>query len=121
MKSMALALPIKDKEAGLKAMQEVMENKSDVLHNQRRAHGFTRTKVFYQTKPQEMVIFYLEGDNVLDSISKRHEDGHDFETYLDGIVKDVTGHSLKDLHLDGHPVELLMDWHEEKGVSASHH
>jgi hypothetical protein len=120
MNSMALALPIKDKEAGMRAIEEVMKNKSDILHNQRLAQGFKRTKVFYQTKPQEMVIFYIEGDNVLDAISKRHDDDHEFEKYLDDVVQKVTGHSLRELHVGDHPVQLLLDWHEEKGVAASH-
>jgi|SRR5436190_5980890 len=121
MKSMALALPVKNKEAGLRALEDIVSNKSDTVHNQRRAHGFERTKIFYQKKPQEMLIFYIEGDNVLTSIDKRHADDHEFEKEVDQIVEAVTGHSLRDLHADGHPVELLMDWHPEKGVSKSHH
>ena len=121
MASFAVALPVKDREAGMQAVERFLQEDTDVFHDQRRRHGFTRTQVWLQSKPQEMVIFYIEADDVTEALAKRHGDQHDFESYVDEVIEKATGHSLRTLHEDGDPSVLLFDWRQDKGVSKTGH
>jgi hypothetical protein len=121
MKSMALALPVKDRQAGLKVIDDILRDQADTHHQKRLEHGFQRAKIYLQHRPQEMVIFYLEADNVDETLAKRHADEDEFEQYVNQMIEKVTGHDIRAIHADGPPVELVLDWHPEKGAAKSHH
>jgi len=123
MRSVAYALPVKDRAAGLKFVDDLSKgDKADKYHMSRQKQGFKRIKVFLQSQPQEMVIFYLEsGDKVNDSVQARGASGDEFEKWLESEVEKITGHHIGKLTAGKVPSELLYDWHPDHGVSKTHH
>jgi hypothetical protein len=111
--SIAYALPVKDKDAGYKLIDELTGSKSDEHHEHLRGHGVDRIKVWQQHTPQEMVVIYVEGSNPGAAL----RDNSEMAKYLGGALEDISGHHPDKVHGGGPPSELLMDWHRDKGHS----
>jgi hypothetical protein len=82
MDSIAFAIPLK------RGMRERAESLADELvegdrakqfHDQTRAYGYSRVKVFAQREPQEMIIVYLEADDVRRALANQAQADDDFE------------------------------------------
>lgn len=113
MAEVAFALPVKSAEAGRKFVEEMTTKRGDELHQQRKSHGFKAIKVWRQHTPQEMVIVYLQADNLEQAMGARNASDHAFENWFEQMYQEVTG-----VHPDtisGPPSEILMDWHHETG------
>jgi hypothetical protein len=122
-RSVAYALPILPgmTERGLRFLEELIENRGEAFHRQRRDLGFRRIKVFRQSYPAEMVVLYLEADDVHDSIHRRAASQHDFEEWFEHEFEELTGVHVDDAPAHSRQVELVFDWHKEHGVSRRHH
>ena len=120
MGSIAFALPVKPgaKAAGDKFIDELTGGMADGHHQQNKALGLTRVKVFRQHTPHDMVVVYLEGPNIGKSMEGRGSSDHKFEEWFGKMVEEITGH-----HPSGHamPSEMLYDWHPEMGHSRTGH
>jgi hypothetical protein len=121
MRSIAVALPLNDTQGAIDAVERMLRDSSDGLHENRLRHGLQRLKIFIQQRPQAMAIFYLEGDDVEASMVKRHSEDDELEQAIDEAVHALTGHYFRDVWKEGAPAELVFDWHEERGPSRSEH
>jgi hypothetical protein len=117
MASIAYALPVKDRDAGYKLVEELTGSRSSDHHAHVTGHGVDRIKVWRQHTPQEMVIIYVEGANIGAAL----KDNSEMAKFLGSSLESVTGHHPSSVHASGPPSELLMDWHREKGHSTKEH
>ena len=89
------------------------------VHDRRRAHGFDRIKVWQQESPR-LTIVYLEAADLDAAIQALAADEHEHNRWVLEKIEKITGRNPKD-H-EGRPsTRLLVDWHAEKGHSATHH
>jgi hypothetical protein len=121
MPSIAFAVPIKSADKGKELLAALTGDKSDDHHRTNKEHGFSRIKIFRQSKPQEMVIVYLEADNLEQAIKSRMASDQGHAKLWGEMVQEATGQHPNSTHAGGPPSTLLMDWHETKGVSTTHH
>ena len=121
MAAYAWALPVKDKERGMKLIEELTAERGSEHHGRTREHGFSRLKIFRQDSPQEMVIVYAEAPDVKGSLKSASAAANEFDKWLHDTVEKVTGHNMGDLHRSGPMSQLLLDWHPEKGHSRTGH
>jgi hypothetical protein len=122
MASIAYALPVKPDqiESGMRLVDELI-GKGDGFHKSRMSYGFDRIRVYRQDKPQPMVVFVLEGSDVHGSLANRNKAEHEFETWFEKRLEEITGHHLDDVHSSGSPSKLIFDWHKDKGHSKTEH
>jgi hypothetical protein len=77
------------------------------------AKGLTHIRFYHQTTPQDMLVVYLEGPQLEQTLQQMHsEPGEHEEAWfqlmaaMGGAGKDEVGHL---------PSTLVMDWHHEAG------
>lgn len=121
MPSIAFGLPIKSAEKGKEFMAALTGDKAEAHHATSRQHGFSRIKVFRQHTPTEQVVIYLEADDLEAAVKSRMSSDHAHDKFWAEMLQEVTGHAPGTTHAGGLPATLLMDWHETKGVSTTHH
>ena len=123
MDSIAFAIPLKRgmRERAEKLADEMVEgDRAKQFHDKTRAYGYSRVKVFAQHEPQEMIVIYLEGEDVRSAMANQARSDDDFENWFRGMVKELSGHDPG--RLAGQPPsELLHDWHAERGNARGHH
>ena len=117
MASIAFSVPVKPgRTADAKKMAEIMaKEQSHALHETRTSRGVTRLKVYHQSQPNEAMIIYIEADDIGGAMKNRAASDHEFEDWFGKMVEDITGYHT-DQHFHAPPSELLLDWHESKGV-----
>jgi hypothetical protein len=123
MDSIAFAIPLKKgmREQAEKLADELVEGeRSKQFHERTRAYGYSRVKVFAQHHPQEMIIIYLEGEDVHRAMEQQARSDDDFEKWFRGMVKEIAGYDPGKLAAQP-PSELLHDWHAERGNARVHH
>jgi len=123
MRSIAYALPILPGrvERGLRFLEDLIESRSDTYHRHSGEFGFRRVKIFRQRYPVEMVVVYLEADDVHRAAGRRAASQHEFEDWFGKEFEALTG-----IHPDHSPaahrrVELVYDWHHQHGISRREH
>ena len=119
MPAIAMSLPVLPGKSD--AMREFtksfMTEHRDSHHAGAQAHGFKRIKIWHQHAPDERVILYFEADDLEQAFASHHGNEGEFDQFVKTMQQELTGHSS----FAGPPAELLVDWHEEKGHSATHH
>ena len=122
MPSVAFALPVKSTDKGQELIKALTGESAGTHHERTSAHGFRRVKVFRQHRPQEMVVIYLEADDLEAAMRERMRDDHEHTKWWAQMVEEVTGHRPGAVGgASGAPSELLIDWHPTHGVSKGHH
>jgi hypothetical protein len=121
MPSIAFAVPITSAAKGEELLAALTGEKKGDHHEANNRHGFTRIKLFRQHKPQEMVVVYLEADNLEQAIKSRMASDHSHDKLWGEMVKEATGQHPNSAQAGGPPSTLLMDWHPTKGVATTHH
>jgi len=122
MGSLAFAFPIKSGklEALKRLAQELHDDRGQHEHDRRADQGLSRLKVFLQTGQHDMMVVYLEGDDVVAAAARILRDDHDHEQWLlsklEGIVD--YAHLAED---EGVQSELVFDWHGEHGTALAEH
>jgi len=122
MPAIAFALPIQEgTESHQKELREALLGEhGDKMHGRRVEHGFRRIRVFRQSGAQPMVIVYLEADDLDAAIKNMAADNHEHNTWWADRVAAIAGRNPSD-HSSRPQVELVLDWHQEKGHSGTHH
>lgn len=121
MPSIAFAVPVKEGgDVHRKELREaIIGEKGHKLHARRRGHGFRRFQVFYQPRPQPMMIIYAEADDIEAAFKNMMEDSHEDHMFWSDKVEQITGRHPQGG--DRPQSELMVDWHPEKGHSHTHH
>jgi hypothetical protein len=117
MGSIAFALPLKAgmKDKGYKFVEELTSQHSASHHAGAKGLELKRVKVYAQHAPSEMVIIYIESDDLGKTLSKSAET--EFERWFHDTIETLTGHK-PNFHGGKAPAELLVDWHETHGHAA---
>jgi hypothetical protein len=122
--SMSFAFPVK---AGSdqkieEFMKQLLDTERKDDHHARSSElGLDRIKVWRQREPVDVVIVYLEGSDLQGALRQRASQGHEFDTWYDSMIEEISGVHPKAHHSKGAPSDLLFDWHREKGHSRTHH
>jgi hypothetical protein len=120
MQSAAIAFPVGDSAEVKRIADELVQGEqSQEHHNVRKQQGFHRVKVFHQRQPQEMVIVYLEADDIAAAARSISGNETGFEQWLSSRVRGAHGHE-RGQH-GSPPSELVLDWHADHGASRTEH
>ena len=108
----AFALPYSAEtvQKGLDFVAQLTGERSDEHHHRHRLHGLKNMKIWQQHHPVEVVIVYLEADNIDEMLESRKKADHEFEKWFDSEVMGITGFHWADARGD-----MLLDWHHEEG------
>ena len=111
MASVAYALPIRQgkSQAARDFEAEVNGARKGEHDAQRRAHGFNAIRVWHQRQPQEMVVVYVEADNLDQALNNHATSNSQFDQWFKQQVQDITGQSLS--QFSSTPSDLVLDWH----------
>src|SRR4051812_31977280 len=93
MASIAFALPMTSgaMEMGPKFIEELTGSKSGEHHGQSKSHGLTRIKVFRQHTPNDMIVVYIEGQNIESAMAAVAKGESGFDKWFGGQVESLTG------------------------------
>lgn len=122
MGSIAFALPRTDDASD--HSRELVEalthgDAGETVHNIRKQAGFERVKVWQQDSPPTTIV-YLEAPDVEAAIQSIASDDHEHNQWVLDKISKIIGRNPSDD--SGRPnTRLVMDWHHEKGHSATHH
>jgi hypothetical protein len=122
MQSIAFALPLLPGkyEEGMQFIRELTSEQSQQHHDQRRQQGYHAVKIWRQTTPEEMIVVYLEAENLKEAMQSRVGSDHSFEQWYQDKIQEITGHHLDQVQGQGAPAEQLVDWHREHGHRQTH-
>lgn len=122
MASIAFALPMSSKamEVGPQFLEELTGAKSGEHSSHSKSAGIDRLKVYRQHTPHEMIVVYMEGDDIEGAMANIANGNTEFHKWFGGKIEELTGHHPRG-HSSAAPAELLVDWHKEKGHSRSGH
>ena len=95
---------------GYEFIAELTGQRADEHHQRHKLHGLQNLKIWRQHHPVEVVIVYIEADNIEEMLESRRKADHAFEQWFDEQVVGITGYHWADAK-----GELLMDWHHEEG------
>ena len=120
MQSIAFALPVeKGKVAeARKLIDGLVSHQHDDHHSRQKDRGYSRIKVFHQTFPVEQFVVYAEAPDLAAAMAMR-EGAEGFEAEFQQAWEALSGHHIDKVQPE--IAELVMDWHEEKGGSKTHH
>jgi hypothetical protein len=112
MGSIAFALPYTSETVakGFEFIAQLTGQRADEHHHRHKVHGLKHMRVWRQREPIEVVIVYLEADNIDAMLDSRRTSDHEFERWFDRELQGITGHHWAECEGD-----LLLDWHHEEG------
>ncbi len=107
-------------EAVKRLAREVHDDRGHHEHERRGDQGLSRLKVFLQNGRHEMMVVYLEGDDVAAAAARILRDDHEHEQWLLSQLEDIVdfAHLAED---EGIRSELVFDWHGEHGTALAEH
>jgi hypothetical protein len=119
MTSIAFAVPVTPgKTQDAKAfIAELLGPRRHEFDASRKERGQHRITVFHQQWPTEQFVIYMEADDHHKAM-RDHDPSNAFEAWFVKRYEEVTGISPD--RLDPLVSEIMMDWHSEKGSSATH-
>lgn len=112
--AVAFALPVKKSDAVRRIAQEIESQREGDWHQQQKGHGISKLRVFHQRVPQEMVVVYIEADNLEEAFRSRAQSDHPFESWLESMIEEATGHH-PDQAFSGPPSEEITHWDAQEG------
>lgn len=112
--AIAFALPVKKGDVVRRIAQEIESRQEADWHNQQKSHGISKLRVFHQRSPQEMVVVYMEADDLEGAFRSRAQSDHPFEDWLEKMIEEATGHH-PDHAFRGPPSEEITHWDAQEG------
>ncbi|HVA26395.1 MAG TPA: hypothetical protein VMW62_18635 [Chloroflexota bacterium] len=111
-------VPADKVEAAKKMLDDLVSHQHDHHHARQKSRGYSRIKIFHQKFPTEQFIIYAEAKDLAAAMAPQEGDSG-FEAEFNKRFEELVGHHLDSIQSDAS--ELMMDWHEERGGSRSHH
>jgi hypothetical protein len=110
MAEIAFALPVRPGASHrVRELAEALKDHPDYATSQAR-HGMKAVRIFHQHHPNEMVIVYVESDDLDHSFLSHAESNHAFDDWFKRTVEEVTGHNLR--HTTRSPSAQVLQWRE---------
>ncbi|HLQ61273.1 MAG TPA: hypothetical protein VK131_05365 [Candidatus Acidoferrales bacterium] len=121
MASIAFAIPRREgsEDHSKELVQALTGERGDEVHKRRLQHGFDRIKVWHQDEPRISIV-YMEADDLQAAFRNVASDDHEQVKWVSDMIQKITGHHPTD-HAGRPASRLVLDWHREKGHSATHH
>ena len=112
MGAIAMALPYTSEsvEKGYEFISQLTGAREGEHHERHKLHGLKNFRIWRQHEPVELVIIYIEADDIEKTLDSRRTSDHAFEKWFDSQVVAITGH-----HWAEAKTEPLIDWHHEEG------
>jgi len=82
-------------------------------HAVTKGKGLTHVRFYHQTKPRDMLIVYLEGPRLEQTLQQMHGSPGEHEDGWFQLMEAIGGEGKDDL--GPAPSTLLLDWHHEEG------
>jgi hypothetical protein len=121
MASVAFAIPRQEgsEDHSKELVEALTGERGKEVHSRRVQHGFSRIKVWHQDDPQ-IAIVYIEADDLQAAFRAMAADEHEHNKWVSGMIEKISGRHPSD-HATRPASRLVIDWHHEKGHSATHH
>lgn len=122
MPGIAFALPLQAGKAEVlrRFLEEHTEARGDEFHETRRGRGVRKVRVWRQHSPQEMIVVYLEGDDLERAFEQHRSSDHQFDQWFKEMVEQITGHH-PDRFAAGPPADLIFEWDESGTIRHQAH
>jgi hypothetical protein len=79
------------------------------FHERHVAHGVDKLRVYHQTEPVELVVVYMEGEDLATAFASHRASDHEFDRWFKATVEEIHGYHPDEWGGEL-PAELVVEW-----------